>query len=601
MSLNDPNSLDTSTADLSREFLRDAYPDRSAEWIERQVAESVRRINQAVPQRGHSVPAASRRRRGWLLFLAVVAVIVVVVIVLRESIAAAAFENTGVIVLAVVAVLAGATTLWMRVREKRAKVLSCRVRINTRFSPDAGERLKFTGPDAAAVEDPGVVVVRIKNLGGAVITPEDYITPLTLRFPGRRVRSVDVTASDPPPLQDAVAKHPDFESKADTDFITLPKVRLAPDDSVYLMVLLSGTKRGERYAVHVEGQLDKGRITPESNIPWIRRRTVAGVGVTTLAAGMLAVVLLINNVRFAPLPEGLVCVPGRLTVEGSSAFGPAAIRAATEYQTYCRGSTIDVSTPGSGLGVQRLHDAPESERPNRLALSDGKASSEFAGLVPHPVAVVPFTFVVNNRNNEARVDGISRQQARNIFTGQVSAWSEITGDRSHFNDEVRVVVRPDDSGTRRTLQEHVLWPGDKQAEPSSDTCEARRPGADDADAIVCVRSTTTDVLNRTAAVRFAVGYADMGDVSRTDGVKALKLDGRNADMEGIRAGYPFWTVEYVYSHGQPKNGSLAEAFIDYLKYFLLEAQQETEDGGKQPDYFACGAADVQRYCERRDR
>ncbi|MGI5238668.1 hypothetical protein [Dactylosporangium sp. CA-139066] len=31
------------------------------------------------------------------------------------------------------------------------------------------------------------------------------------------------------------------------------------------------------------------------------------------------------------------------------------------------------------------------------------------------------------------------------------------------------------------------------------------------------------------------------------GLKQLKLDGRDATLYGIRTGYPFWTIEYLYS------------------------------------------------------
>lgn len=560
--MTDPRPSETSAAELSRELLLRAYPDRPAEWIEQQVTEAVRRITDSVPQRGGrpAVPATSRRRRG-LPWLAVLAAIVILVLALREPIAAAVVRETGVVVLAVTVVLAAVTTVWMRVRERRAKVLSCRVRINSRFDfeqVDDGESLELTGPHTMPIEDPGMVLVRVKNLGGTTIEPEDYLSPLRLRFPGRAVRTVDVTQSDPPQLADEVAKHPDFRPEAAS--ITLPKVRLAPDESFNVVVFLSGTKVGERYAVPVEGRLRSGRITPDSTVPWIRGRTIVGLGVTTLAIGALTIVLLLTNVRlFTPIPRGVSCVPGALTVEGSSAFGLAAQATAGEYHAYCADSTIDVRSPGSIEGLNRLRDAKAADRPGRLALVDGKQpDADFPGLDHQSLAVVPYTFVANAK---VPVDRLTVAQVRAIFTGRVSRWSEITANPAD-SAEIRVVGRSVTSGTRRTLERYLL--GADQAAPTSESCDNRRQENALARAIVCERSTTTDLLNRVSAVDFAIGYADVPDVRQATGVKPITLDGRDGSLADIRAGYPFWTVEYVYSYGRLENGSLATAFVNYL-------------------------------------
>lgn len=610
MSSSEPDSRQTTT-ELSRELLRQAYPDQPETWINEKAENAARSIETATARQFYTSKStvssqrrpsdASRRILRWATAAAVLAAGLVVV-VRRESVTAALAQEGGLFTVAVIAILALGTTIWMRIRERYEKVLSCRIRLDAPFGEfAAGEALELTGPGATAIPDPGMVVVRVKNLSDAVIEPEDYIDPLRLVFSDRRVRTVEVTESEPPELQATVAKHPDFRAEAHS--IALPSVRLMPDDSYYVVAFLSDTKAGTHYTVPVEGRLRRGWITPESTIPWIRRRTIALGAVTALASGVLIVALLLNNVRpFTSLPQGLVCVPGSLTVEGSSAFGPAAKLAATEYHAYCPGATIDVDTPGTVEGLRRLHDAPADERSHRLALSDGSQWQGFTELEGHPVAVVPFTFVVND---SVPVEGLRLDQARNIFTGAVSTWNEIPGTTAPA--DVRVVVRSDNSGTRRTLEQHVLGTPDKpipQAEATSDDCVTRRPGAaKDPKAIVCERATTSDVLNRIAAVTDTVGYADTGDVARTSRVKPVDLEGRRADLDGILNGYPFWTVEYVYSYGKLTNGSLAKAFTDHLSRYLLRVQTEAENSQpqKQPDYFACDAGRVQELCGRNDR
>jgi phosphate transport system substrate-binding protein len=611
MTSREPGPYQTIT-DLSRDLLRQAYPNQEDEWIKEKADYAARSIKSTAPQQFQAAKnAVSARRRPdlrrrivrWAIAAAAAIGVGVLVVVEREWITAALAKEGGLFTVAVIALLALATTIWWRVRERYEKVLSCRVRIDTQFGGrfDLGDQLQLTGPGATTVEDPGMVVVRIKNLSDAVIDPEDYLEPLRLRFPDRRVRTVEVTESEPPGLQDTVASHADFRYKA--HYITLPSVELKPDNSYYVVALLSGTKADQEYEVPLEGRIRRGWITTEATIPWIRRRTIAAGAVTAVASGVLVVALLLNNVRpFSAIPDGLVCVPGTLTVEGSSAFSPAATLAGTEYHAYCPKSTIDVRGTGSVEGLKRLHDAPADTRSTRLALSDGRETLGFTELVGHPVAVVPFTFAVNN---SVPIVGLRLDQARNIFTGGVGKWSEITNNTANPAD-VRVVVRSDNSGTRLTLQQHVLGNPKNpvpQAAATSDDCLKRRPGLESAKAIVCERGSTSDVLNRTAALPDTIGYADVGDVTRTSGVKPVNVDGLRADLDGINNGYPFWTVEYVYSYGGLPDGSLAKAFTDYLSQYLLRVQSEaqTKQPPKQPDYYACDADRVQALCSRNDR
>lgn len=259
-----------SVAELSRCFLRQAYPDRPEWWIEQQVRDAVQRIDLAISQqRQHAYTAAGERwRRGIEFVLTAVVIITLVVagIWLRDLLAAAAVRITWVYLLVGAAVMITTATLWSR--NRRAKVLSCRVRINSRLDFehfDAGDTLSFQGPGGSVIEDPGMVVVHVKNLGGATIEPEDYQLPLRLRFPERRVVSVNVAESEPLYLQNAVAGDPGF--RVTSDSITMPEIRLGPQDSFKMVIVLSGTKVGARYEVPVDGRLRDGRITTESNVP----------------------------------------------------------------------------------------------------------------------------------------------------------------------------------------------------------------------------------------------------------------------------------------------------------------------------------------------
>jgi phosphate transport system substrate-binding protein len=592
-------------ARLTRDLFAAAYPDEDVSWIDAQAAETEQRIDQAKQARPSTaagarvVPdavinqAAPRKRRGTRVAAAVaLAVVIIVAAVLgiteRHWVAEAAISPVGIGSLLVAAGLAGTATIVSFVRSRRQRILSARVRIDTGFDVDLGEAVWLQGP-RHAVADAGVVVVRVKNTGGAPIEPDDYISPLAFHFPGRRVISVDATEFEPPELRRVINHLPGFAIEGDR--VKLPMLGLDRDHSFKLVIVLSGTKAGVAHPVVVEGGLRDGRITTRKGVERIKADTLAWGALTALCAGAFAVVLLLNNVTpFAKLPRGVGCVPGSMTVAGSSAFGRAATELAGSYHAYCPGSSIDVRTPGSLEGLRRL--AGPTGGPGNLALSDGKVDDpDFAHLVPHRLAIVAFVFVASAN---VPIDSLSIEDARRIFTGGAHRWSDITGN-PRDNHEIRVVGRSSSSGTRRTLERYVLGLPDAplvQAETTSDSCRDRRPGISAGGPIICERASTEDLTDQIAGQDDAIGYADVSDVEQSSGVKKIRIGGREATLAGIRADYPFWTVEYVYSRGPLEPGSLPLEFQDYL------LTSEGRNTMARFQYYAC-VDELRDLCARR--
>jgi phosphate transport system substrate-binding protein len=486
----------------------------------------------------------------------------------REWFADAAVTTVGLYGLLTAMVLTFSGTLFMFVRARREKVLSCLIRINARvdFEPSgSSDTIRLQHRSNAEVNDPGMAVVHVKNCGGSAIEVADYVSPLTLSFPDREVVGVDVTESRPHRLQELIMRDPDF--RVEPDRIMLPRIRLRPGDSFKMVVVLAGTKVGVMYAIAIDGVLRDGRISTE---PRRARRAIhIGGAATSLMVGAFTVVLLLNNVSsLARRPEGLSCVPGSLTVAGSSAFGLATTQVAGSYTAFCPESTINVAPTGSIAGLRSLRYAPESERPNRLAMADGLAT-EFPELRDHPVAIMPFTLVANV---SVPVDNLTSRQVRDIFTGKVTRWSQITN-RPEDSYQISVVGRSESSGTRRTLERYVLSAGVSavsQGPSTSDSCRERRQGESDTAPILCERETTSELIDKIAQLDYAIGYADVPDAKRRPGIKMITLNGHGTTLDDIRSGYPFWTVEYVYSYGPLVSDSLASAFVDYLS---------SEDGG----------------------
>lgn len=85
------------------------------------------------------------------------------------------------------------------------------------------------------------------------------------------------------------------------------------------------------------------------------------------------------------------------------------------------------------------------------ASPDEKAEAEAAGvtLVETPIALDAFVFLKHPSNS---VESLTLEQIRKIYTGQITDWSEVGGERA----AMRVFTRPRNSGSEEALRELVM-------------------------------------------------------------------------------------------------------------------------------------------------
>lgn len=147
---------------------------------------------------------------------------------------------------------------------------------------------------------------------------------------------------------------------------------------------------------------------------------------------------------------------------------------------------------------------------------------------------------------------------KDIYTGRYRDWAEL---RDGPSLPIRIVGRGQESGSRRTFEQTVLGATSEGA-LTSDSCETtdRIPGAP---VIRCERNTEAQLIDEVKATPGAIGYVDLP--SADDGMEILSLDGERPSVSGISAGYPFWTIEYLYTKNVPNAGTLLAAFIDHLR------------------------------------
>jgi phosphate transport system substrate-binding protein len=411
------------------------------------------------------------------------------------------------------------------------------------------------------VPDASLAMIRISNEGGLDIGKEHWVMPINFTFDGRDVIGVEVSDTDrvPPGLlvgdqeQERLDNFAAGLSEGQTIQISkgkkalaLPRIELKRKDRIRLLVLLSGPRDHLRPGVegdaYIKGAGRRGGLAREGSP---RREALYTFGWTGFALISLVAAILVT----------LVVKPFAPSVEG----------AAQRLERACASSAVQTNPGGSTIGsvgaAADLQDsgASASVRGTHLVMSDGQVSPvAYPSLVPHPVAIVIFSVVVNRA---AGVSSLTRDQLVGIWTGRYTNWRQLGGANLHID----IVSRTTDSGTRATFDHKILGTTTEIAQ-SSDTCTS--PDLISRDPVIrCEKSSTGQLLTAVNLIPGAIGYAESAAATSPayPDVDQMQLGGRDANPQLVNNGqYPFWAVEYLYTYGKPAPGSLLSAFLSYM-------------------------------------
>lgn len=235
-------------------------------------------------------------------------------------------------------------------------------------------------------------------------------------------------------------------------------------------------------------------------------------------------------------------VSGKLTVDGSSALQPLVQAAAAEFDQ-ANGTQTSVSAGGSGKGLSDVNSGAVQIGMSDVFASEKEATpGQYGALVDHHVAVVAFTLVVSN-DLKGKVDNLTSDEIKKIFTGQVTNWSQLGGP----NELISVVNRPPTSGTRATFDKWVLG-GTKETAGTTLT-----------------QDNTGAVAQAVKSTPGSIGYVSIGFVTGPDkgDVSPVCINGAKAVASDISSGtYKFWGIEHMYTKG-PAN-PYAKALMQYI-------------------------------------
>lgn len=194
--------------------------------------------------------------------------------------------------------------------------------------------------------------------------------------------------------------------------------------------------------------------------------------------------------------------------------------------------TINYTGSGSGAGITGVLDGTCDLGLSSRALTDDEKSQ---GAVENIIALDGVAVVVNPENT---VTDLTTEQIAQIFTGEITNWSELGG----ADAEIAVFGRENGSGTRSAFEEIV--------------------GVEDACVYTNEYSSTGDVIGNVASNPNAIGYASLSAVNET--VTAVNVNGVAPSEATVLDGtYEIQRPFVIVTVEGTELSAEAQAFLDY--------------------------------------
>ena len=236
-------------------------------------------------------------------------------------------------------------------------------------------------------------------------------------------------------------------------------------------------------------------------------------------------------------------ISGEITYDGASSFQALVEAAGEKFMDENPDVSISGSGNGSGTGLTSVASGTVTIGNSDVFAETKLDESQAKNLVDHEVAVVGMGPVVSKN---VKVDDLTLEQLKGIFSGQITNWKEVGGEDA----AIVVLNRKAGSGTRATFEAAVFG---SEANEFKGDAELDKSG---------------DVQTQLASTDNAISYLDFSHFDDSK-FNAIKVEGVEPKSKNVcDDSFKIWATEHMYCAKDADEATRA-----FLKFMLSKKVQ----------------------------
>jgi phosphate transport system substrate-binding protein len=232
---------------------------------------------------------------------------------------------------------------------------------------------------------------------------------------------------------------------------------------------------------------------------------------------------------------------GDIVIAGSTSVQPLSDVLAEAFTERNGAVKIDIQGGGSGQGIKSIE-----EKIADLGSLSREVKEEEKAVVQQEY-VIAKDGIAAVVNKDVKVENLTLDQLKRIFTGEIKNWKEIGG----ADAAIVVVAREEGSGTRGAFNELT---GVMFKDEAGEEVDATVKSA-------LIQASTGAVIQTVSGTKGAIGYISLGSLDDT--VQAVKVEGVTGSNETVIDGSYKLSRPFLYVSGAELSPQ-AQAFIDFI-------------------------------------